>query len=188
MKKLLLTLALTALATATYGAAGAAVNLNNFDPDKPIYIGSEGTLAANDAAGNIYLAFMGGPQGGPLAPMTASDGVSVFELAFDGYFDGGFGAVPGAAPNAQVDLKIQVWKGAPGSDYASAAAALMPVYEATWTQASGSWDPGPPPGTPSGLPNGLSVPGTVVMTVVPEPSTIALGLLGAAALFIRRRK
>lgn len=183
MKKLIALLSLAALATAVYAAPQATVALNNFSPDRPLYIGTEGTYAANDAGGNIYIEILG-PGGKPVVS-TNPGNATVFELAFDGYFDAGYGLIADVAPNAQAELTLRIWKGAAGSTY-SAAFGAAPTALATWTQATGSWDsapPAPPPGGPD-----LLIPASPVLNVVPEPSTLALGALGLAALLLRRRQ
>lgn len=183
MKKLIALLSLVALATAVYAAPQATVALNNFSPDRPLFLGTEGTFAANDASGNIYIEILG-PGGKPIVS-TNPGNATVFELAFDGYFDAGYGIIADLAPNAPADLTMRVWKGAAGSWYDGAFGAA-PTALVTWSQMTGSWDstpPAPPPGGPD-----LAIPVSPVLNVVPEPSTLALGALGLAALLIRRRK
>ena len=92
------------------------------------------------------------------------------------------------ADRAQADFVLRAWVGAATFDVAAAKMQTPP-----WTQATGSWDlTSSPPGTPESITlripaGGLLIGGPFPVTR-PEPSTLALGLLGAAALWIWRRK
>jgi len=57
----------------------------------------------------------------------------------------------------------------------------------SWTQATGAPNASPP-GTPAALTTGASGYAGLVLEPVPEPATIALGGLGAAALLMFRRR
>lgn len=93
--------------------------------------------------------------------------------------------VPGKLPGAtDVWVQLRAWSGAAGSSFDTASN--------TATGTSNSINVGALGGTPAGgLP--ITDPNLVGMlpvglVVIPEPSTIALGLLGVAGLLIRRRK
>jgi hypothetical protein len=174
MKKLVIIAALMMGLTAAY-AQKATVLLNNYDADKPIFAGAVGTLAGTDVMWQLL---------GNGAPVTETgSGTSIFPVSVDaGYFDVGVGVVAGVTAGDTVNFELRAWKGA---DYASATES----GSVSWSQATGSWnDAAVPPAPPSGP--ALAVPGSVLVTttVIPEPSTIALGLLGLGALLIRRRK
>jgi hypothetical protein len=80
---------------------------------------------------------------------------------------------------------MRAWEGSAGSTYASVLAA------GGKTGKSNIINVGPLGGPdPSGGPDFLDpfMTGMTAFSLVPEPSTIALGLLGAAALLLRRRK
>jgi hypothetical protein len=90
--------------------------------------------------------------------------------------------VPGVAGGTAVQLRMRAWQTAAGS------------YEASLIRGENNPDnpisltlggAGQPPGPPADLPSSFT---GFTLIVVPEPSTIALGVLGAAALLIRRRK
>jgi len=57
-----------------------------------------------------------------------------------------------------------------------------------WSQGTGNPNKVPTPDLPSALLTGATGFGSLVLTPVPEPSTIALGGLGAAALLLFRRR
>jgi hypothetical protein len=93
--------------------------------------------------------------------------------------------VPGAAPGTTPTLVAGVWL---GSDFNAA------TIKGTWTFTTArplGGDPGggATPILPSGLAGlGDPVNSTGLLVSVPEPSTIALGVLGVGALLLRRRK
>jgi hypothetical protein len=177
MKKILLVAAVL-LASASLKCYGdAALFLNNYDADKPIFYNVVGTKASG---ADFFIQVLGGPVGGPLAPIASSAGGDKFTLVEAGYFDGGYGSIPGVADNDQVLLQVRAWKGT--TDYAAASERGETV---AWQQKAGAAPGGSPPPPPT--PAALSMPDSVLV-IIPEPSTIALGLLGAALLLIRRRK
>jgi hypothetical protein len=96
-------------------------------------------------------------------------------------------AVPGQLPGSTgVWVQMRAWEGAAGSSYESVAAANGKVG------ISNNINVGALGGTPAGGlpitdPNLTGLTG-FALVAVPEPSTIALGLLGVAGLLIRRRK
>lgn len=100
-----------------------------------------------------------------------------------GIFSGGTVTVPGVAGGSIAHLQVEVWNTAFGSTYASASAsgqanafAISPVLNITVTSA-----PNPPANLTGLTPLSLN-------TVVPEPSSLALAGLGAAALMVFRRR
>lgn len=180
MKKLALLAALAIMGTAAWAAAPVAtVSLNNFDPDRPIFYLAQGTMAS----ANINFQILGGAPGSALVPIKTPAGQDTFQLLgtdAPGYFDAGtVGIVPGVAAGGNAEFQFVAWEGA------SQSAAQNSVRSSTWQQATKSEDV-EPPALPSGI--ALQLPAGLTIVAVPEPSTIALGLLGAAALLIRRRK
>lgn len=176
MKKALSILAALTLASVVCSADGT-VFLNNYDANKAIFYMSEGTLASEGLG--VTLQILGGPVGGALAPINPNGKTNPnLSLVEPGFFDAvpSFGVVPGVADGAQAQFQVRAWIGA---DYASA---QVRAESTTWTQKVGT-NPAPP--SPP-VPEALQFPGLTLINI-PEPSTIALGLLGAALLLIRRR-
>lgn len=185
MKKTLLLTALLAGSAAGMMAATATVNLDNFNPAtgdgiplNPIYYLAPGTMAPGD----VWVEVLGNGSVLGSAIKAAS-----FDLTGDGkddayLFTAGTGEFPASvAGGADVTLQVRAWTGAATYDLASYKGETLP-----WTQKSGSWDKTAQPlPTPPDIALNMGGPLTIV---VPEPSTIALGLLGAAALLLRRRK
>jgi hypothetical protein len=171
MKKVLSVLAaLTVVGSAScFGAA--AVSLNNYDANTPVFYQTEG----NKAGAGCYIAIFSGAD----AVASTSGGATIFSLADDpGFFDGGIGNVPGLADNAPATFTAIAWK---GDGTAAGMAAALEKGTVTWTQNTGA---NSPPNLPS--PAVLNLPSLLIP--IPEPTTIALGLIGAAGLLFFRRK
>ncbi len=192
MKKLALlaaTITLMGTAASCFAAVNATVLLNNFDANNAIMYLATGSSSAVAAPGsaNVNVQLLGGPSATqllPVIPTTGGNGVIPVAGAaaggLAGFFDGGVGVVPGVAANATATFQLIAFV---GTDPSGVDKSLFK----TWTQATGSWDDAAqPPAPPSGP--SLQVPaGITAGAVIPEPSTIALGLLGLGALLIRRR-
>lgn len=182
MKKVLSVLAALAVIGGTASCFGAAaVELNNYNTlggaGQPVFY-----LTAGSKAGDgCYIQFYGGADANSLAPLVSTGGGNgVFSLAGDpGFFDGGIGNIAGLADGATATFVAHAWKGdgTPGAW----ATATQGTAEATWTQPTGA---NTPPNLPS--PAVLNIPSMTI--VVPEPTTLALGLIGAAGLLFFRRK
>jgi len=189
MKKLAILAALTLMSlSATCLAQKATVNLNNFDSNMAITL--NGAPVGIDQ--NIFVQVLGGTSATSMSPLAATDGTTkVFPInQVPGFFDGGVGVVPGVAAGGNGFFQVQAWQGAPGNP-GTFAASKITGSSAVFPNKVGSWNdaavPQPPPTGEQ-----LVIPGVIALgggiPGVPEPSTIALGLLGAGALLIRRRK
>jgi hypothetical protein len=180
MKKLLIAIAAVLVSAATF--AQGTVSFNTRIPgqvDAPVTLGS----ATGPGAGPTYSAELGvvGANGSftPIpgsvttfrtptatAPALANYVVTVGEVA-----------VPGVPTGGSANLAFRAWLTSAGSYDAAPAANRGQSAAVTVTGLGG----GPtPPANLVGL-TGFVIP-------IPEPSTIALGALGAAALLLRRRK
>jgi len=178
MKKLLVTLAAVLLSVSTFAQnLGQIVVKNN---------------GITDAAGNSYNAPITGDttggQGqlflvGAGGALTALTPITTFRTgAAAPYLSAVTVDVPGTTPGGSATFVLKAWVGGASYDAATSTrgqSAQFTVANLGGTPASG------PPITPPSL-NGLQ--SFALTPVVPEPSTIALGVLGAAALLIRRRK
>lgn len=94
-----------------------------------------------------------------------------------GYFQGGSRTIPTVAPGAAATVVVRAWDTATGATWE--AAGIKGESGAITVTTGGA-------GTPPSLPANLV--GLQSFSLVPEPSTIALAILGVAALFVRRRK
>lgn len=110
---------------------------------------------------------------------------STVTIGANGRFTAGQVSVPDAAGGTTAQLIVRAWDNTTGSSYATA---LVKGQSSPFTTGvlGGA---GNPPATPvsmvTGAANGFQ---SFQLQGIPEPSTIALGALGAAALLIRRRK
>jgi len=186
MKKILSVLAALALISGSaFGAA--AISLNNYDANNgagaPVFYQKSGTLPSGTG---FYVEVYAGADANSLAPVTSSAGGSVFALDNTGSFDAGIGIVPGVADNATATFVVHAWKGDNSpTGWQTAAEA---VASAAFTQATGNSTPPniPAPAT-FNFPTGLIIAAGTT-PIVPEPTTIALALFGAAGLLFFRRK
>jgi hypothetical protein len=185
MKKLIVILACMMAAVASY--AQGTVNFNTRIPgivDFKVQ-GANGTfLQGSGFTAQLY----GGPVGGALSPLTPT--ASFRDTAAGaGYINpAGTVIVPGVAGGKDASLQLRVWNNAGGTitSYESALeSGTSPIFTVTLGDPNAS-----PPTVPADL-TGLGTAGAagaLQLQLIPEPTTIALGLLGAALLLIRRRK
>lgn len=143
---------------------------------------------------NLGVTVSGGMDAGSLQAV----GIGTFKANTDpkGYtgFDAGvfqLGAagaainIPGVAAGGIATIRLQIWFDGAASaglfpNYAAAVAAGGLAREVTFLQNTGN-----PPLTPPGPLNGMP---DVILSNVPEPSTLALAGLGIASLLVFRRR
>jgi len=139
-------------------------------------------------AGLYTIGLYIGAPGATRAQLTLAGTTANGALA--GRFSGGNPyQVPGAPAGSAIAFQVRAWTTAHGATYEAAAASGSPsalVGEST----IGSVTPTAPPATVPGIfGTGAGQVGGFSIAPVPEPSSIALGLLGlgAVALFRRRK-
>jgi len=180
MKKLTATL----LATALLGVAAYAQGTVNFinivgSLNAPMFM-SDGTTKISGAGFTAEL--LAGASAGSLASVATT---GFLTGGGAGYFSGGTVTIGTVAPGANAFLQVRIFSASSGS-FAQAQAANLAN---TWAQSSvfsvATGGAGSPPSTPSPLTGltSLSLNGAV-----PEPSSLALAGLGAAALLVFRRR
>jgi MYXO-CTERM domain-containing protein len=155
------------------------------------YIGAAGitgsgtSVTANPATGGDNTVIAGMTAVGPQAGFLGSSGTDVNGGA--GFFEANANQpiTTSFAGGATVSLMLYAWKGGSSSTLANATVAgHSAVYQFVLGGA----------GNPASQPTSWSGAGEPTManfgiaTVGPEPATMALGLMGVGALFIRRRK
>lgn len=138
--------------------------------DAPVFDVGGAKLAGPDAYAQLYA----GPSATALAPVGSP--VAFRTGAGAGYFPTTATSVGTVAPGGQAYIQVKAWQGAAGSSFEAAAIKGEGNVFTVTTGGAGS-----PPSLPANL------TGLTSFTLVPEPSIIALGLLGAAALMLRRR-
>lgn len=114
-----------------------------------------------------------GATGGALSAVAGS-AVAFRSGAGAGYIPTATITVP-FAQGTVIDAQMRAWKGAPAVGWA---AASLRGESKTFTHTL-AVDP---------TPTGVLMSGTEGFSIIPEPSTIALAILGGAALLLRRRK
>jgi len=186
MKKLAILAALAAASLSSY-AQGKITFSNRVvgTVDAPIFdVGGTAKLSGTGAWAQIYA----GPAGVTDASKLVAVGspVNFRTGAAAGYVQPPASDVTinGVNAGAVATLQVRAWTGTATSFEAAKAAGASYGSSAIFQSAALGGDPG------TGAPP-LTSPALVGLTsfsLVPEPSTIALGALGAAALLLRRRK
>jgi len=189
MKKLLLTItsgaALVAATVSSYGQGN--VIFNNSASTSPVVFGNgpktgKVTGTTGQYTYGLYLGAFGDTA---ISQMTLVDTVGNSSVAFAaGAISGGTLTLPAPFVNGTQVADIVVgWTSADGSYNASVAAG-----DYSGQSALGFVTPNSPPGQIFGSGAGQITGLSLTVTATPEPGTIALGGLGAAALLLFRRK
>jgi len=161
-----------------------------------------GNAAAETGNGDDWTVALYGGSGAGLAPSALSPLIDTSTSAplqanlADGssdalvgtWYTGDAGAVPGAFNGATATLQVYAWYNEGGliTSYSAAQTAGVPTgFSATGNVVLGGPFAGntSPPTAPANLPQ----LGNITLTI-PEPSTIALGVMGASAFLMRLRK
>jgi len=181
MKKLLLTFAALAITLATSYGQGEVFFANripgSIDARAQIMLNGVASGFA-DSTYNADLAVLRNgvweSVPGSVTPFRGTPGT-----AANGYITGFGISIPGIAPGAQATLRM---RGFQGAAYDPNGIAKGETGDVVVTLGGGTI----PVPNMDALGNGAGAIWNI--NVVPEPSTIALGVLGAAALLLRRRK
>jgi len=176
MKKVILAVAAVMVSVAAF-AQGVVVFNNKVGTDVVARV----LLADGTGAGAGFTAQLyGGPEGGALTALTPTTTFRTSSAAALGYVNGVNVEVPGVASGLKATIVMKAYNGA---DFASSTikGESAPI---TVTLGGGTL----PPANLSGL-SGFTMAGGAppVDPVVPEPSTIALAVIGAGALLLRRK-
>jgi len=185
MKKLLLVAAV--MASALGAMAQGTVNFKNSAPvNQPVFnVDNTTRLTSTFSAQLLWSA----TAGGTFVAATLGDGSAAAAAVFRDGTGAGFwnagsdtGRKVGVAAGAAVFLKVQAWDNTGGATFATSNTKGESAVFSVTTGGAGD-----PPSLPADLTTFTSFK-VSAGTVIPEPSTIALGLLGAGALLLRRRK
>jgi len=182
MKKLTATLlASTLLGIAAY--AQGTVNFINIvgSLNAPMFM-NDGATKLSGAGFTAEL--LAGASAGSLASVATTGFLSG---AGAGYFSGGTVAIPTVLPGANAFLQVRIFSASSGSFAAAQSANLANTWAQSGVFSVATGGAGSPPSTPSPL-TGLTSLSLNAGGVVPEPSSLALAGLGAAALLVFRRR
>jgi hypothetical protein len=194
MKKLILVAALTAIGVGAY-AQGTVVFSNRASfvggttAENAITKKEDGTrLSGTDWVAQLYWAPGAGAAEGSLqavgSPVPFATGGAAGFLATSPTV-----TLPGAAVGSTVTVQVRAWNVAAGATFEAASGNFaLPgvVGKSALITVSGLGGPNPP--GPDILPANITGLRGFQVVPVPEPSVIALGLVGAGLLFLRRRK
>jgi len=180
MKKLFVILACMVTTLATYGQGQVNFNTRVIpDVDIKVPLSTGGFAEGTDFTAQLF----GGPVGtaeNALTPLTPTTTFRSGNAA--GYVTpAGAVTVPGVAEGAPAALQLRVW--ATSGQYAGGG-----TFDTSLASGKSAVFTSPNLGGTLTTPPNLVGLTAFTVTVVPEPTTIALGLLGAAALLLRRRK
>lgn len=178
MKKLIIALAALMVTAAAYGQG-----LVSFQNRQTGVVDARVLLPDGTGAGVGFTAqLMGGAAGTAVDKLVALTPTTTFRstsAAAQGYVNPLDVTVPGVAAGAQATLIMRAFNGA------SYDSSLIRGQSGPITVGLGGIPAGGGPPLTSPVLAGM---GSFTLQIIPEPSTIALGVLGAAVLLFRRRK
>jgi|SwirhirootsSR3_FD_contig_71_3019649_length_594_multi_2_in_0_out_0_1 hypothetical protein len=183
MKKLLIAIAAVMITAASYGQ-GQVVFSNRVGADgidAPVFIGSSTEGPGPSFSAQLYLVGANNALT-PLTPVTTFQAAGTGSAAIKSrYVTAQTVDVPGVTPGTSANFQIRAWLTTLGS-YDQAKASGTGYGESIVFAAT----PNVAPAAPGNL-IGLGTTGFSIVNV-PEPTVLALGVLGASALLLRRRK
>jgi hypothetical protein len=179
MKKILSLIIVLGAAVAVHAQGTFNGNTVNSDPNFDHSGGTvRDTTAGNAlATGTAYTAqYYAGPQGAAESSLVAIDTAKAFGTGgFAGYFQPGTVTDANAAGGTTVTVQLRAWKGTGGTYEAASVRGVSNLIDVALVSSVNT-------------PNSIGTLANFTLAPVPEPATIALGLMGASALLIRRRK
>jgi len=179
MKKALLAATLVGVSAGAF--AQGTVSFNDFQVSPKVYTndlnGHSGFAKAQTFTVALYWA---SASGAALTPIFTGQATS----ATDGnFFFSGVTTPNATAPSGTAVFQVYGWTGSATSYSAAVAGGAFVGLSNPFLNGTGGG--GSPPATPATL---TGWTGNLVLSPVPEPTTIALGGLGAAALLLFRRR
>lgn len=182
MKKLYITGLLVIAAASAFAQGTVNFNNNTLTPIPLVTLGVGGPgLVGTNYVAQLYTGPVGSSESSLAAVSTAPAKFRVATTTSPGTWSGGTRTLNAAS--GDVLLQVRVWDITKAADYATAFAQGNGLFTGKSTVFTYSI---PAAGSP---PSAFFMAGfTGVAVAVPEPSTILLGVLGAGALLLRRRK
>lgn len=182
MKKLILAAAAMLVTGSMYGQGTVTFSTPS---GVSVYLGSVASGVKVASTAGVVAGLYAGATGGSLSLVGATANVGV---PVAGFVSGGTRTITGIAPGGAADVAMRAWSKAAGATYEAALATGNPAYLAGTSPTLSLAATGNPSAIPPGAAVSLAGLQSFAVTPVPEPSTIALGVLGGAALLLRRRK
>jgi len=184
MKQWLIAATLAGVSASAF--AQGTVNFNNLTINPSVYTNKGGVSGlAKDGSFTVALYWAAGSGTGVIDPIANSPILKGLGSGQgNGNFSVGTATTGGAtAPGTAAEFEVVGWTGSAAS-YAAALAGGAYVGVGTPFQ-----NPTGGAGSPPGLPQDMTGwQGNLVLSPVPEPATMAIGGLGAAALLLFRRR
>jgi hypothetical protein len=174
MKKLAITIACALMSVYTYGQGNIGTISFDTSVGGMVIDGKTGLAAATDCSGQLYYSDTVGGAYTALGTAQSFYGNTVDEGA--GFIIGPALNIAGKWAGDQVYVELQAWRNADQTTIGTSAPLLVTLGGTQHDGSAAAF-----PAALTGL-QGFTIPN------VPEPSTIALGLIGAAALLLRRRQ
>jgi hypothetical protein len=179
MKKLLIALAAVIVTVASYGQGQVVFSNIGGGVNAPVMYGDTGHGPGPDFTAQLLLQPAGGGTLQALTPTSTFRPAGTGSQAIaDRYWNTQTIDVPGVASGANATFVVRAWKTSLGTFDAAKASGTDFGESAPFTIAVGG-------GTLP--PANLTTLQGFTVVAIPEPATIALGVLGAAALLLRRR-
>lgn len=169
MKKIILAVAAVMVSVAAFAQGTVTFNNRVTGVVDARVTHADGPNAGQGVGAGFTAQLFGGPSGGALSALTPTTTFRTSSAAALGYVNAVVVEVPGVAASSKATLQMKVFQGA------QEVGASGPI---TITLGGGTL----PPANLEGLQ-------AFTVSIIPEPSTIALAAIGGAALlFLRRRK
>jgi hypothetical protein len=170
MKKLMIAVAALMVSIAAYGQGQFIFNNRSLpDVNAPFVTDTGVKLSGTD----YTVQLLGGAQGTAVGSLVALGTTNFRTGTGAGYVNALSPVVPGVSGGKNADILLQVFAGATAT---GAPLSTFGPYSVALAEA---------PATPVPLALGLS---PLVVTTIPEPATLALGVLGLGALLAIRRR
>ncbi len=182
-KRAVILMASVSTAVACFGQGQIQFLTFNNDPTKGKVFAPNGTTPLDST---YYGQLLGGTSPTSLAPIGSP--VAFLSGGGAGYVNGPTVNIAGTFGGDTYYYALAAWSSTAGNTYNAAVTSQGFVIDSRIVGAPVAVTLGGTPaggGTPLGVP---SANGFNNFSLVPEPSTVVLGLLGAAALLLRRRK
>jgi hypothetical protein len=164
--------------------------LNNYDSgfgifeyNLPAPVGTQIQVLVGASPGSLSPIESVGPNPSSIFTVGASD-VNGKGPGTGSFFDGGYGHVIDVAPGATAYVEVIAWVGAPSFSAALVTSGAYIDVSPVFSEALGT-----SPSAPNiPVPAILELPGSLRFFYVPEPSGMAVSVLGAAILLAFRRR